>query len=278
MSEAFMAWSWVLPVIAAAALAGGCKDTSAEEDQAGATAPVARVETVRVYPHDPTAFTQGLVFHDGVLYESTGRYNESTLRRVELQTGKVLQKVDVPPQHFAEGLALLGGKLYQLTWQDKVGFVYDLATLQQSGTFGYAGEGWGLTTDGTSLIMSDGSNQLRFLDPQTYQVTRTVDVRDGDEFIQQINELEWVRGEIWANVWHSDRIARINPQTGQVVGWLDLADLYPEAQRTDGEAVLNGIAYDPQGDRLFVTGKLWPALYEIRVPGRIASGRAPAPG
>lgn len=235
-------------------------------------APVATASVLHSYPHDTAAFTQGLLWHDGVLYESTGREGKSTLRKVELETGKVLQRVDVPAQFFAEGLALLGGRLYQLTWQDQQGFIYDLATFRQEGTFPYQGEGWGLTTDGTSLILSDGSNQLRFLDPRTFAVQRTVDVMDGTEYVNDINELEWIKGEVWANVWHTDRIARIDPRTGKVKGWVELAGLLSPGQHPDPEAVLNGIAYDPEHDRLFVTGKLWPALFEISVPGVAGGG------
>ncbi|HEX8692569.1 MAG TPA: glutaminyl-peptide cyclotransferase [Longimicrobium sp.] len=258
-----------LTTMAAMALTlGACNGSgTAKGEAAEPAAPTVAAEQVRSYPHDPAAFTQGLVFHDGQLYESTGRYGESSLRRVRLETGEVLEKVAVPERHFAEGLALLGGRLYQLTWQDGMGFIYDVGTLRQQGTFPYEGEGWGLTTDGTSLILSDGSNVLRFLDPATAAVTRTVEVTDGGQPVHQLNELEWVRGEVWANVWHDRRVARIDPETGRVKAWLDLSGLVPTPQPTDNEAVLNGIAYDPAADRLFVTGKLWPTLFEIRAPG-----------
>ena len=223
-------------------------------------------EVVNVFPHDPSAYTQGLVFSEGVLFESTGLEGRSSLRRVELQTGKVLQKVDVPPFYFAEGLTLFGGKLYQLTWKAEKGFVYDPRTFQKTGEFTYAGEGWGLTHDADSLILSDGSNQLRFIDPNTYQVRRSVSVTDGGRPIHSLNELEYVKGEIYANVWHENRVARIDPRTGRVTGWIDLAGLLPASERGgDTDAVLNGIAYDERGDRLFVTGKLWPKLFEIRI-------------
>ncbi|HEX5725959.1 MAG TPA: glutaminyl-peptide cyclotransferase [Longimicrobiaceae bacterium] len=260
---------------ASLAAAGACRREAAADGSP--TAPVLAVETVKAYPHDSLAFTQGLVFHDGALYESTGRFEQSSLRRVELETGRVLQKVDVAPQHFAEGLALREGRLYQLTWQDGVGFIYDLESFAPQGTFPVVGEGWGFTTDGESFIMSDGSNQLRFLDPQSFQETRTLEVTDGDVYVHQLNELEWVHGEIWANVWHSDSIARIDPATGRVVAWLDLSALYPKPTRHDPEAVLNGIAYDAGSDRLFVTGKLWPALFEIRVPELVRTGAAARP-
>lgn len=225
-------------------------------------------EVVNTFPHDPEAFTQGLVFHDGALVESTGLERHSTLRRVELQTGKVLQKVDVPPQFFAEGLTLFGGKLYQLTWKAEKGFIYDPQTFEKTGEFTYVGEGWGLTHDADSLILSDGSDKLRFIDPNTYQVRRIVSVKDGGRPVVSLNELEYVKGEVYANVWHLNRVARIDPQTGRVNGWIDLSGLLKPGDVSDEEAVLNGIAYDEAGDRLFVTGKLWPKLFEVRLKAR----------
>lgn len=234
--------------------------------------PVVTATVIRSFAHDTSAYTQGLVWHDGFLYESTGRTGHSSLRKVELETGRVLQRVPVAEPHFAEGLALFGSQLLQLTWQDQTGFVYDLASLRQVGTFAYEGEGWGLATDGHSLILSDGSSQLRFLDPGTYAQQRAVDVKDGEQFVNDLNELEWVKGEIWANVWHTNRIARIDPATGRVKAWVDLTGMM-EAQ-PDPEAVANGIAYDAAHDRLFVTGKLWPKLFEISVPGVAGGGSA----
>ena len=222
-------------------------------------------EVVNTWPHDAGAFTQGLVFQDGVLLESTGQQGFSSLRRVELKTGKVLKKVDVPRQYFAEGLTLLGGKLYQLTWQHQRGFIYDAESFRQVGEFRYDGEGWGLTHDGESLILSDGTSQIRFIDPETFGVRRAINVRDAGRAVREINELEYVKGEIWANVWHVDRVARINPRTGDIVGWIDLKGLLAAGDVKDPEAVLNGIAYDAAGDRLFVTGKLWPKIFEIRL-------------
>ena len=222
-------------------------------------------EVVNTFPHDAKAFTQGLVFHDGALLESTGQYGESTLRRVELKTGKVLKQVEVAPQIFAEGLTLLNGKLYQLTWQNKRGFIYDAGTFERTGEFAYTGEGWGLTHDADSLILSDGTAQLRFIDPADYRVKRVINVNDRGRSITQLNELEYVKGEIFANVWHQNLVARIDPQTGCVKGWIDLSGLLRPGDVTDEEAVLNGIAYDESGDRLFVTGKLWPKLFEVRL-------------
>ncbi len=222
-------------------------------------------QILNIFPHDSNAFTQGLILVDGKLLESTGQEGSSSLRSVELDTGKVLKKVDVPPPYFAEGAAVLNGKVYQLTWQHSVGFIYDLQTLERAGQFDYEGEGWGLTTDGQSLIMSDGSSRLKFLDPSSFRVSRTISVTDGATPVNKLNELEVVKGEIYANVWHSDRIAVIDPQTGRVKAWIDLTGLMPEDEARDEEAVLNGIAYDQANDKLYVTGKLWPRLFEIKV-------------
>jgi glutamine cyclotransferase len=227
--------------------------------------PVYGYEVVNTFPHDPTAFTQGLIFHEGALVESTGLEGHSTLRRVELQTGRVLQNVDVPKFFFAEGMTLFNGKIYQLTWKAETGFVYDPQTFQKTGEFSYTGEGWGLTHDADSLILSDGSEQIRFIDPETDKVRRTISVLDGGRPLKEINELEYVKGEIYANIWHEDRIARIDPQTGHINGWIDLSGLLRPGEAGSPEAVLNGIAYDEQGDRLFVTGKLWPKLFEIKL-------------
>ena len=222
-------------------------------------------EVVNVWPHDRDAFTQGLVFRDGKLLESTGQEGRSSLRTVELETGKVLKKVDVPSPYFAEGITLLKGKIYQLTWQHQQGFIYDQWTFEKIGTFSYQGEGWGLTNDGESLIESDGSNQIKFIDPSDFHVSRTIAVLEGRTPVREINELEFVRGEIYANLWHDDRIARIDPKTGRVSGWINLKGLLSGSEIRDEEAVLNGIAYDEINDRLFVTGKLWPKLFEIRL-------------
>jgi glutamine cyclotransferase len=225
----------------------------------------ARYEVVNTYRHDPTAFTQGLVYQDGALLESTGQYGESSLRRVELKTGRVLKQKPVPPQYFAEGMTLFQGKIYQLTWTTHKGFIYNPESFEVQGEFAFDGEGWGLTHDEESLILSDGTNQLRFLNSATFETKRTISVLDNGRPLRNLNELEYVKGEIYANIWHTDRIVRIDPKTGGILGWIDLAGLLPPSERRDEEAVLNGIAYDEAGDRLFVTGKLWPKLFEIRL-------------
>ncbi len=230
-----------------------------------ADVPTYTYEVVNTYPHARDAYTQGLIFQDGILWESTGERGRSSLRKVDLQTGKVLKKVDVPPEFFAEGMTVLDGKVYQLTWQEHKGFIYDAETLKKLGEFSYQGEGWGLTHDGESLIMSDGTNQLRFLHPNTLQVKRTISVFDKGEPLAQLNELEFIRGEIWANIWQTDKIVQLDPQTGKILGWIDLTGLLPTRDYTPETDVLNGIAYDKEGDRLFVTGKLWPKLFEIRL-------------
>jgi glutamine cyclotransferase/nitroreductase len=223
-------------------------------------------KVVNTYPHDPKAFTQGLIYRDGVLYESTGLTNQSTLRKVELATGRVLQQTKLDDKYFAEGLTEFNGRLLQLTWKDGLGFVYDRATLAFRESFKYYGEGWGLTHDGVRLILSDGeaSSGLRFLDPVSFVETGHVVVKDQGQPVGELNELEFVRGEVYANIWQTDRIARINPATGEVVGWIDLTGLLSPADHA-GADVLNGIAYDAATNRLFVTGKLWPKLFEIQL-------------
>jgi len=233
-----------------------------------AVAPVHAADSFRVvqaYPHDQQAFTQGLIYADGHLYESTGLEGHSSLRMEELETGRILNLLDVPTRYFAEGLAQWGNTLIQLTWQSHTALVYDRSTFRLLRTFNYLGEGWGLTQDGKNLIMSDGTATLRYFDPGTFREVRRLVVRDRGASVAQLNELEFVHGQIYANIWHSDRIARISPQTGKVIGWIDLSGLLPESQRSTHEAVLNGIAYDPEHDRLFVTGKLWPKIFEIKV-------------
>ncbi len=227
-------------------------------------APVQGFKLIASYPHDPAAFTQGLVFADGEFYESTGLNGESSLRRVEIATGKVLQQIKVPAEYFAEGLALVGNELLQLTWQHQRGFVYDRKTFAQKRTFSYPNEGWGIAYDAAGgLVMSDGSDTLTFLDPKTFTPSKTLRVRDAGQAIGQLNELEWIDGEIWANVWMTDRVARISPNTGEVKAWLDLSKLWPREQRQPPADVLNGIAYDRATRRIYVTGKKWPRVYQI---------------
>ncbi len=221
-------------------------------------------EVVRTYPHDPGAFTQGLVFHNGYLYEGTGRRGESSLRKVELESGRVVESVDLAPMFFGEGIVIFGQRIYQLTWQSGTGFVYDLESLTVLGQFRQFTQGWGLTHDGVQLILSDGSAQIYFLDPETVAPVRQIEVRDQGRPIDQINELEYIDGEIYANVWHSDDILRISPRTGEVLGRIDMSGIIDDALVRDPEAVLNGIAYDAASGRTFVTGKLWPRLFEVR--------------
>src|ERR1051325_10050766 len=241
--------------------------SSNKTPEAASNGPVPKYvyQIVNIYPHDSNAFTQGLILMDGKLLESTGQEGSSSLRRVELESGKVLKKVDVPLPYFAEGIAVLNGKVYQLTWQHHVGFIYDAQTFERTGQFNYTDEGWGLTTDGQSLILSDGSSRIRFINPADFKVTRTINVVDRSTPVDQLNELEYVNGEIYANVWHDNRIATIDPQSGHVTSWIDLNGLMPEGELQDQEAVLNGIAYDQANNKLYVTGKLWPRLFEIRV-------------
>lgn len=236
---------------------------------ASATAtPTFGYRVLATYPHDPGAFTQGLVYLDGTLYEGTGSagVGPSSLRRVELATGAVQARHDLDFEHFGEGIAVVGDRIIQLTWQSQLAFVYDRATFRQLGTLRYPGEGWGLAYDGRRLIMSDGTDRLRFLDPDTFVEAGSVLVRDGGRPIDQLNELEYIDGQVYANVWKTDRIVRIDPATGQVTAVIDLSGLLPAADRESFQVdVLNGIAYDAAGDRLFVTGKLWPKLFEIEL-------------
>jgi len=221
------------------------------------------------FPHDDRSFTQGLLWDDGVFYESAGQYGESSLRRVEPTTGKVTARFDLPPQFFAEGLALVDDLLYQLTWREQVCLVYDKKTFQLKGRFQYPGEGWGLTYDGKHLIMSNGTNVLRFLDPKTFREQRRVTVTDGigrsrPEPVRNLNELQWIRGEIWANVWTTTRIVRINPRNGNVIGWIEMAPFVPQEHRGDTQnAVLNGIAFDPANNHVYITGKYWNVLHQF---------------
>ncbi|TMC17460.1 MAG: glutaminyl-peptide cyclotransferase [Chloroflexi bacterium] len=227
--------------------------------------PVYTYEVVNSWPHLKTHFTQGLVYYDGKLYESTGQYGSSLLCRLDLKSGEVKKKVDVDRQYFAEGMTILGDRIFQLTWQAHKGFIYDLKDFKRLGEFVYDGEGWGLTNDGQSLIMSDGTDKLRFIDPQSFSVLRTVEVLDKGQPLLDLNELEYIKGEIYANIWHSDRIVRIDPSSGRITAWVDLTGLRQPEDADDSDNVLNGIAYDSKNDRLFVTGKRWSKLYEIRL-------------
>lgn len=224
---------------------------------------------VHTYPHDGTAFTEGLFYLNGFLYEGTGISGRSSIRRVSLETGKTLQNRELPERYFGEGIVASGNRLIELTYTTQIGFIYDLNSFQLLGSFHYPGEGWSMTHDGERIIMDDGTPALRFWDPETLKEVGHITVTAEGQPVQNLNELEWVNGEIYANIWHTDRIARIDPASGKVIGWIDLTGLLPKADLLTGpdgeEQVLNGIAYDSQTDRLFVTGKFWPKLFEIRL-------------
>jgi glutamine cyclotransferase len=230
-----------------------------------AATPVQGFKLVKSYPHDGQAFTQGLFFHDGFLFEGTGLRGRSSIRKVEIETGKVLQQVDLPPEVFGEGISQWGDRLIAITWTEQTAYVLDLKTFKLWRKFNYPGEGWGLTHNDKELVMSDGSAELRFLDPLTFKELRRMRVMADGKPVDQLNELEWVDGEVLANIWQTDRIARIDPKTGRVTGWIDLTNLLPDNLRAGPDAVLNGIAYDAKTKRLFVTGKLWPKLFEIQL-------------
>jgi len=229
------------------------------------TSKIYTYQIVNSYLHDRQAFTQGLVYENGVLYEGTGRFGQSTLRKVDLETGDILQIRELSAQFFGEGITIYGNKIIQLTWQSHIGFVYDKNSFELLQEFNYSTEGWGITYDGTRLIMSDGTSTLHFLDPQTFEEIGQLGVFDNDDPVNRLNELEYVQGEIYANVWQTDLIARIAPLTGQVTGWIELEGLLGSEDRSEPVDVLNGIAYDAENDRLFVTGKLWPRLFEIEL-------------
>lgn len=234
---------------------------------APAATPVQGFKVVKAYPHDPEAFTQGLFFHEGFLYESTGLHGRSSIRKVEIETGRVVQAVGLPDEFFGEGITRWGDRVIGITWQEQTAFVLDLKTFKLWRKFSYPGEGWGIASNERELVMSDGTPELRFLDPASFKELRRVRVTADGKPVEMINELEWVDGEVWANIWQTDRIARINPKTGAVTRWIDLSGLLP--QRRGSDDVLNGIAYDAARKRLFVTGKLWPKLFEIQLtPGR----------
>jgi glutamine cyclotransferase len=230
--------------------------------------PIYSYDVVNTWPHDHNAFTQGLIYLNGELLESTGLEGRSSLRKVELKTGAVEKQVNLSSEYFAEGLATLGGKLYQLTWRNHKCFVYDLESFKQEKEFTYDGEGWGLATDGQALILSDGTDQIRFLDPATFQVKRTIKVQDHGRPIPRLNELEYINGKIFANIWLTDFLVCIDPATGTILGVIDFQGLLTAEEHKAGADILNGIAYDSAGDRLFVTGKLWPKLFEVRLKPR----------
>jgi glutaminyl-peptide cyclotransferase len=241
---------------------------------ARAAVPVYDYEVVHVYPHDPEAFTEGLFFLNGFLYESTGLEGHSSIRKVRLRTGEVLERHDIPGQYFGEGIVNWGSRLIELTWQSHVGFVYDLKTFKPLGDFHYEGEGWALTQDGTQIFMSDGTSTLRVLNPKTLLPAGMIPVTLEGKPVERLNELEWIKGEIFANVWQTNWILRIDPRDGHVAGIVDLRGLLPAEDRVAGATdVLNGIAYDAPGNRLFVTGKNWPKLFEIRLKPRPEAAR-----
>ena len=243
-----------------------------------AAAPVYGYRIVKVFPHDPGAFTEGLFYQNGVLYESTGLEGQSFIRKVDLDTGKVLQQRPLDPQYFGEGIVAWQGRLMELTWKNGIGFVYDLDTFTPRSSFRYDGEGWALTHDDRRIIMSDGTPELRFLDPKTLKETGRLTVTEDGKPVFNLNELEWVKGEIYANIWQQNRIARIDPGSGKVLGWIDLTSMaLVEGSRGRQVDVLNGIAYEAAHDRLFVTGKLWSGLYEIKlVAPKAAAGKSRA--
>jgi glutamine cyclotransferase len=228
--------------------------------------PVLTTEILKKYSHDPHAFTQGLEYFEGFLYESTGETGQSSVRKVDLESGRVVQKIDLSSEYFGEGLTVFRGKIYQLTWLSKTAFVYDLRSFRKLREFHYDGEGWGLAHDASNLILSDGTNRLRYLDPESFKVVRTLEVYAGNEAVTNLNELEYIENDIYANVWHSNRIARIDSRSGQVRAWIDFSALASQEQK-EPEGVLNGIAYDSARHRLFVTGKDWSHLFEVRVEG-----------
>jgi glutamine cyclotransferase len=248
---------WVKLVIAAMALS-----------PAQAAVTEYSVTIVKTYPHDPQAFTEGLLYHDGFLYESTGREGQSWIRKVKLQTGKVVRQHKIDAKYFGEGIVIWKNRLIELTWKDQIGFIYDVNTFKQLSDFHYPGEGWALTRDATKLFMSDGTRDIRILDPETLAESSRIHVTcDGDP-VKNINELEWVKGEIYADIWLTNMMVRINPATGEVVGIVDMTDLRNMAAEKQAVDVVNGIAYDAATDRLFVTGKLWPTLYQITLAPR----------
>ena len=251
--------AYLLPLAAAFAAAAGSLPARAP------AAPASGYKVVAEFPHSTSSYTEGFFYRDGLFYEGTGLNGSSAVLVIEPETGKVLQRRDLPQQFFGEGIIDWGHEIYEWTWQSHICFVYDRFSLRPGGQFTYSGEGWGMTRTATAIITSDGTATLRFRDPKTFQETRHIVVKDNGNPVEQLNELEYIKGEIYANIWHSDRIARISPRDGHVIGWIDLTGLMPASRRVNAESVLNGIAYDAKNDRLFVTGKQWPAVFEIRI-------------
>jgi glutamine cyclotransferase len=227
--------------------------------------PIYEIKIVNIYPHDPEAFTQGLFYRDGFLYESTGLAGKSTLRKVDLVTGKIIKKVKLSDKYFGEGITYLNNKIYQLTWKNKKGFIYDFKTFKKTAEFNYEGEGWGIASVGKTIFMSDGTSKIQCREPVTLKIKKTLNVRDGNEQIPGINELEIIEGEIWANIFMESVIVRISPYTGQILGWVDLSLLYNQIPKYHSVDVLNGIAFDKKNSRIFVTGKYWPYIFEILI-------------
>jgi glutamine cyclotransferase len=241
-----------------------------------AAAPTLGYKIVARYPHSTESYTEGFLFLDGLFYEGIGLEGHSGLLAIEPETGKPVQKREMAPQYFGEGIVDWGPNIYQWTWKSQICFVYDRFSLRPVKQLGYDGEGWGMTRTATELITSDGSSTLRFRDPATFKENHHIVVKDGAKMIDELNELEFIKGEIYANVWHQDVIARINPRDGHVIAWIDLSELLPADQMVNAESVLNGIAYDARHDRLFVTGKQWPTVFEIKVvprTGKTAPGK-----
>ncbi|HZD77858.1 MAG TPA: glutaminyl-peptide cyclotransferase [Acidobacteriaceae bacterium] len=251
--------AYLLPLAAAFAAVVGSLPARAP------AAPVSGYKVVAEFPHSTSSYTEGFFYRDGLFYEGTGLKGSSAILVIEPETGKVLQRRELPPQFFGEGIIDWGHEIYEWTWQSHICFVYDRFSLRPAGQFTYSGEGWGMTRTAPAIITSDGTATLRFRDPKTFQETRHIVVKDGGNPVEQLNELEYIKGEIYANIWHSDRIARISPRDGHVIGWIDLTGLLPASRRVNAESVLNGVAYDAKNDRLFVTGKQWPAVFEIRL-------------
>lgn len=253
----------MLRILLTASLLAGLSGSAIAQNRAS----IVRPEIVAQFPHDTSAYTQGLFITENRLFESTGQIGESNLRLVDLETGSVIEQRDLPGRVFGEGSTRIGDEIFVLTWRAQQGFIYNADTLEPVENFTYPGEGWGLTTDGEQLIMSDGTAQLRFMDPQTLELTRELDVTLNGRPVRRLNELEWIEGEIWANVWLTNHIVRINPEDGNVTGIVDVRELVPASLRNDRDAVPNGIAYNADTGQIYLTGKLWPVLYEVRLPG-----------